>query len=55
VRAVLAWADATLGSPRTVCMIDVGNAASIRVAAKCGYGEWTRTAYKGADVILFER
>jgi RimJ/RimL family protein N-acetyltransferase len=55
VRAILAWSDATLGSPRTVCMIDVGNAPSIRVAEKCGYGEWVRTQYKGTDVVLFER
>ncbi|MGO8993634.1 MAG: GNAT family N-acetyltransferase [Polyangiaceae bacterium] len=55
VRAVLAWAETDLRTPRTVCMIDEGNARSIRVAAKCGYKEWRKTAYKGAPVTLFER
>ncbi len=55
VRAVLAWSDANLGSPRTVCMIDEGNAASIRVALKCGFKEWHRTLYKGTGVALFQR
>lgn len=55
VRAVLAWADANLPAPRTVCMITPANAASVRVAEKCGYREWTRTTYKDADVLLYER
>lgn len=36
-RAVLAWADRDLPDPATVCMIDPGNAASIRVAARLGF------------------
>jgi RimJ/RimL family protein N-acetyltransferase len=56
MRAVLAWADAAphVGS-RTACIISPDNAPSIRVASKCGYREVTRTAYKGSDVIVFER
>jgi RimJ/RimL family protein N-acetyltransferase len=34
-KAVLAWADAHLHLPRTVCLIDPKNAASLRVAEKC--------------------
>lgn len=55
VRAALAWGDAHLAAPRTVCMISPENAASIRVAEKCGFREFARTTYKGADTILFER
>jgi RimJ/RimL family protein N-acetyltransferase len=55
VRAALAWADRELRAPRTVCMIDGANRASLRVAEKCGYVEWTRATYKGAEVLLFER
>jgi RimJ/RimL family protein N-acetyltransferase len=55
VRAVLAWAETNLSAQRTVCMIDPPNAPSLRVAAKCGYREWTRAKYKEAEVILFER
>lgn len=55
VRAVLAWGDAHLAAPRTVCMITPANAPSIRVAEKCGFREWARTAYKETAVHLYER
>ena len=55
VRAAIAWLDRALGPARTVCMIDLDNAASMRVAAKCGYREWTRATYKGTPTLLFER
>jgi RimJ/RimL family protein N-acetyltransferase len=55
VRAVHAWADAQLAATRTVCIIDVDNAASIRVATRNGYREWTHTTYRNEPVILFER
>jgi RimJ/RimL family protein N-acetyltransferase len=55
VRAVLAWADAQLAAPRTVCLIAPDNAASIHVAGKCGYHERIRTTFKGEDTIVFER
>jgi RimJ/RimL family protein N-acetyltransferase len=55
VRAALAWSDTELGAPRTVCIIDVGNTASVRVADKNGYREFGRANYKGADLILYER
>jgi RimJ/RimL family protein N-acetyltransferase len=55
VRAALAWGDEHLRSPSTLCAIDVGNVASIRVAEKCGYRELARPTYKGEPVILFRR
>jgi len=55
VRAAIDWVDRNLGAKRTVCLIHDGNAASIRLAEKCGYGEYHRTQYKGHDVIMFER
>jgi RimJ/RimL family protein N-acetyltransferase len=55
VRAALAWGEPRFPSPRTVCIIDPENAASIRVAGKCGYREYARTSYKGGPAILFER
>jgi RimJ/RimL family protein N-acetyltransferase len=55
VRAALAWADDHLQSASTVCIIDVGHAASIRVAAKCGYVESGRTTYMGDAIAIFER
>jgi len=55
VRAAVAWADSHFPAGRTVCLIDVANLPSIRVAEKCGYSVWQRTMYKGEAVILFER
>jgi RimJ/RimL family protein N-acetyltransferase len=55
VRAALAWADARVGAPRLVCLIAPENAASVRVAGKCGFREAARAAYKGADTLVFER
>jgi RimJ/RimL family protein N-acetyltransferase len=51
--AVLAWAEAD--HPRTVCIINPDNAASIRVAAKLGYREVARAEYHTSQVIVFER
>jgi RimJ/RimL family protein N-acetyltransferase len=55
VRCVLAWFAAEFDSMRTVCLIDEGNASSMRVAAKCGYRERTRTMFKGQPVVILER
>ncbi len=57
VRAALAWYDAGhAGGPgRTVCLISPENAASIRVAEKCGYREVARAVYRGEATLLFER
>jgi len=51
--AVLAWTGAA--HPRTVCLINPDNHASLRVAAKCGYREFARTDYKGEDVLVLQR
>ena len=65
VGAALAWGDAHLPEPghadrpggarRTVCLIAPENAASIRVAEKCGFREAARATYKGEDTLVFER
>ncbi|MFO1048488.1 MAG: GNAT family N-acetyltransferase [Geminicoccaceae bacterium] len=55
MRAVLAWADRNVGDRRSVCMIAPGNAASFRVAEKCGFVEFARTAYRGEPTVLLAR
>lgn len=55
LQAALAWADAQLPARRSVCIIAPENAASLRVAQKCGYVAYTRTTYKGAPTLLLER
>jgi RimJ/RimL family protein N-acetyltransferase len=55
VQAVVAWGDAHLRMPRSVCLIAPENTASIRVASKCGFHESVRTTYKGVETLIFER
>jgi RimJ/RimL family protein N-acetyltransferase len=55
VRAMHAWGDSFFGGRKTVCIIDPGNTASLRVAEKCGYREVCKTAYRGEPTVLFER
>jgi RimJ/RimL family protein N-acetyltransferase len=55
LRAALSWGDAHLAAPRTVCLIAPENAASLRVAGKCGYREFARGTYKGEPTIICER
>jgi len=55
VAGALAWGDAHLAAPRSVCIIDLDHHASRRVAEKNGYRESGRATYRGADITLFER
>ncbi len=55
VRAAVAWGDERFGTARTVCMIDPGNLASIRVARKCGYREFASTRFNDRPTLFFER
>ena len=52
--AALAFADSSFETG-TCCIIDPGNAPSLRVAAKLGYREALRTAYKDKPTLLFTR
>ena len=55
VHAAAQWMDEhTLGGT-TTCIINPENAASIRVAEKNGYREFTRAEFKGSPVIQFRR
>ncbi len=55
MRAASQWLDPKRVAPRTVCIIDPANAASIKVAGRLGFREYGRTQYKQSPVILFER
>lgn len=55
VRAAVAWGDARFESARTVCLIDVENLASIRVAQKCGYVVFERTVFYEQPTLFLER
>lgn len=55
MRAALAWADTAYAAPRTVCLINSANAASIRLAQRCGYIAFEDVTYLDTPVTLFER
>lgn len=55
VRGALHWGDAQFGRSRTWCIVAPDNAASLRVAAKCGYVETARAIHSGAPVIVLMR
>ncbi len=55
VRAIVAWGDAHFKSQQTTCIIAPENAASIRVASKCGYKESQLATYRGQPTLLFVR
>jgi RimJ/RimL family protein N-acetyltransferase len=55
VRSVLAWGDAHFNNPRTVCMIAPENAASLRVAEKCGYRIFEQATFVGEPALFLER
>ena len=55
VRAALAWGDKHFVGKATTCIIASDNAASIRVAEKCGYREYCRTDFKGSPTVQFRR
>ena len=55
LRAAVAWGDQRFDGARTVCIISPDNGPSLRVAAKLGYTELTRTTKNGEPEILFAR
>lgn len=55
VRAAIGWAERHASRDRLTCMIDNGNSASLRVAAKLGFVEFARALYNDEPVILLDR
>jgi RimJ/RimL family protein N-acetyltransferase len=53
--AALAWTDDKLGFPSMFCIVAANNAASIRVAEKCGFERWCETTYKDDPTVVFRR
>lgn len=53
--ACMRWMDETHGRSRTICMIEPGNIASIRIAERLGYKTYGEGGIDGARVVLMER
>lgn len=53
--ASLNWADDTLATSRTICLIAPENHPSIRLATACGYGHFGGYRLHEADMMLYER
>jgi RimJ/RimL family protein N-acetyltransferase len=52
---IAAWLDRIHAPPRSVCMIDPANVASIRLAERLGFTEFERTTYRDGPIVLYER
>ncbi|MGH8781764.1 GNAT family N-acetyltransferase [Paraburkholderia sp.] len=55
VQGALRWSDTEWPGRETVCIVAPENMASLRVAAKCGFVERTRTSYKTQPIIVLRR
>jgi RimJ/RimL family protein N-acetyltransferase len=55
MQGALVWAQSHLPGGSSMCIIDPGNAPSIRLALKCGYRETCRTNYRGEETAVFRR
>ena len=53
--AALAWLDGRLPHARMFCLLHPDNAASIRVAEKCGFRPWRETTYKDERTLVWLR
>ncbi|MCA8902005.1 MAG: GNAT family N-acetyltransferase [Hyphomonas sp.] len=54
IAAIHDWLDRTQPG-QSVCIIDTGNAASRRVAEKCGYQHWCLSEINGDPVNVYRR
>jgi len=55
MQAVTAWGDVRFKGATTVCIIDLDNQPSMRVAEKSGYCRVGTVDYKGNPIMLFSR
>ena len=55
VSAAIAWADEALGRQELVAIISHSNAASIRLAERCGFSVGEDALYNGEPILLVRR
>jgi RimJ/RimL family protein N-acetyltransferase len=54
-QAIHTWGAKNFQTSTSACIIHPENESSIRLAAKIGYREATRSVYKGTEAIIFFR
>jgi RimJ/RimL family protein N-acetyltransferase len=54
-QAAIGWMERRHKPARLVCMIEPENAASLRVASKCGFRKFSQSMFKNSAVVLLER
>jgi RimJ/RimL family protein N-acetyltransferase len=52
VTALLGWYRTQPAARRVACIVAPENAASLRVARKCGFVAWAETTYRGAATVM---
>ena len=55
MRAILDWSDQVLQAPEVRCIIDPGNAGSVRVAAKLGFAQLAVVPFGDGETAVFQR
>lgn len=55
VTAALAWSDAHLAPPLTLCVVHPDNDGSLAVARKCGFGQAETLRYRGEPTVVLRR
>ena len=55
VKAALGWMERERGTGSAFCMISPDNAPSLRVAAKCGFGQANSARYGERSVTILRR
>lgn len=55
MRAIFDWADGALAVPEIRCIIDPGNDASARVAAKLGFSRMSSAPYGEREIDIYRR
>lgn len=53
--AALAWGETRFGKVRNVCIIEIGNGASMKLAGRLGFKPMLDTTYHDSNIRLFHR
>jgi RimJ/RimL family protein N-acetyltransferase len=55
VQAILQWGKVRFGNERSVCLIDPGNTASMKLAERLGFVEEARTIFRDHPTVILGR